>query len=70
LILEYIPSAYTLLVCVLSFALGWLYSRYVEAEDISESFQEGYEKGIRDGLAAVSEATGMDIRLEGDDDDD
>lgn len=69
MIWEYIPTASTLLIAVLSFTLGWLYSRYLEAEEIYESFQEGYEKGLRDGLKAVSEATGMHITLEGDDDD-
>lgn len=65
--LNYMPSTYTLLTCVLSFILGWLYSRYLEAEEISDSFHEGYEKGLRDGLEAVAEATGLDITLEEDD---
>lgn len=57
----YIPEPLTILIAVLSFLLGFLYKKYCNKEDISDAFEEGFEKGADATLMAVSKLTGRDI---------
>lgn len=60
----YIPEPITILLAVLSFLAGFLYRKYNDKEDIADAFDEGFEKGTKDVVKALSEITGRDIQIE------
>jgi len=60
----YIPEPITILLAVLSFLAGFLYRKYNDKEDIADAFDEGFEKGTKDVVKALSELTGRDIHIE------
>ena len=60
----YIPEPITILLAVLSFLAGFLYRKYNDKEDIADAFDEGFEKGSKDVVKALSELTGRDMHIE------
>lgn len=60
----YIPEPITILLIVLSFLAGFLYKKYNDKEDIADAFDEGFEKGTKDVVRALSDITGRDIQIE------
>lgn len=69
-LMEYLPSVQSLLVAVLSFVAGFLYRRVADAEQVSDAFDEGYEKGAMVVAKALSDELGININIEiGDDED-
>ena len=60
----YIPEPITILLAVLSFLAGFLYRKYNDKEDIADAFDEGFEKGTKDVVKALSEITGRDMQIE------
>ena len=59
----YIPEP-AILLAVLSFLAGFLYRKHNDKEDIADAFDEGFEKGSKDVVKALSELTGRDIHIE------
>ena len=64
----YIPEPITILVVVLSFLAGFLYRQYNDKEDIADAYDEGFEKGSKEVVKALSQLTGKDIEIEFDKD--
>ena len=64
----YIPEPITILLVVLSFLAGFLYRQYTDKEDIADAYDEGFDKGSRSVVKAISELTGKDIEIEFDKD--
>tara|TARA_R100001460_G_scaffold78659_1_gene119674 strand:- start:383 stop:631 length:249 start_codon:yes stop_codon:yes gene_type:complete len=60
----YLPEPITILIGVLAFVLGFLYRKHSDKEDIADAFDEGFEKGTRDVVKALSNITGRDIQIE------
>jgi len=60
----YLPEPITILIGVLAFLLGFLYKKHSDKEDIADAFDEGFEKGTRDVVKALSNITGRDIQIE------
>jgi len=60
----YIPETDIILLVLLSFLAGFLYSRYYDNETISEANDEGFEKGAYSVVDAVSEIIGQDISID------
>ena len=60
----YLPEPTTILVGVLAFVLGFLYRKHSDKEEIADAFDEGFEKGTKDVVKALSNITGRDIRIE------
>lgn len=60
----YIPEPVVILVGVLAFGLGFLYRKYHDYEEISDSYQEGFEKGASSVVKAISQMTGQHFELE------
>ena len=60
----YIPEPITILIVVLSFLAGFLYRQYNDKEDIADAYDEGFEKGGKEVVKAISELTGKDIEIE------
>ena len=64
----YFLEPITLLIVVLSFLAGFLYRQYNDKEDIADAYDEGFDKGSRSVVKAISELTGKDIEIEFDKD--
>ena len=60
----YLPEPITILVGVLAFVLGFLYRKRSDKEDIADAFDEGFEKGTKEVVKALSNITGRDIQIE------
>ena len=60
----YIPEPLTILIGLLAFLAGLLFHRQQEYEAIVEAYNEGYEKGARSVIQAVSQLTGQDFQIE------
>ena len=60
----YLPEPITILVGVLAFILGFLYRKHSDKDEIADAFDEGFEKGSKDVVKALSELTGRDIHIE------
>jgi len=60
----YLPEPITILIGVLAFLLGFLYKKHSDKEDIADAFDEGFEKGTKDVVRALSDITGRDIQIE------
>jgi len=64
----YFLEPITILIVVLSFLAGFLYRQYNDKEDIADAYDEGFDKGSRSVVKAISELTGKDIEIEFDKD--
>jgi hypothetical protein len=59
------PSVEMILVAVLAGIAGYIYKDYKEFEEISNAFEEGYEKGVNAVVQAIAEQTGqvLDVQI-------
>ena len=64
----YFLEPITILIVVLSFLAGFLYRQYNDKEDIADAYDEGFDKGSRSVVKAISELTGKDIEIDWDKD--
>jgi len=64
----YFLEPITILIVVLSFLACFLYRQYNDKEDIADAYDEGFDKGSRSVVKAISELTGKDIEIEFDKD--
>ncbi len=60
----FLPEPITVLVAVLSFIAGFLYRKYHDNEDISDAFDEGFEKGVDSAVQGIAKLNGESYVVE------